>query len=137
MPLREDGMHPFEIMISESQERMAAVVEPSQLAAVEAVCARHELPCTAIGTVVDGDRLVARFADEVVGDLPVSALADAPTYALAPQRPASLAHEPLALATIAEPTDPTALLAALLARPNICSRRGCTRSTTSSSARAP
>ncbi len=122
VPLREDGMHPFEIMISESQERMAAVVEPSQLAAVEAVCARHELPCTAIGTVVDGDRLVARFADEVVGDLPVSALADAPTYALAPQRPASLAHEPLALATIAEPSDPSELLAALLARPNICSK---------------
>jgi phosphoribosylformylglycinamidine synthase subunit PurL len=122
VPLREHGMHPFEIMISESQERMAAVVEPSQLAAVEAVCARHELPCTAIGTVVEGDRLVARFADEIVGDLPVSALADAPTYALEPQRPAALADDALALSSIAEPTDASALLEALLARPNICSK---------------
>ena len=62
VPLREAGMQPFEIMISESQERMAAVVEPSRLAEVQAVCARHELPCTVIGTIIEGDRLVARFA---------------------------------------------------------------------------
>ncbi|HEY1478998.1 MAG TPA: phosphoribosylformylglycinamidine synthase subunit PurL [Gaiellales bacterium] len=122
VPLRESGMHPFEIMISESQERMAAVVEPSRLADVEAVCARHELPCTAIGTVVAGDRLVARFAGEIVGDLPVAALADAPTYALAPERPATLADDPIALDAIAEPADPSGLLLALLARPNICSK---------------
>ena len=103
VPLREAGMHPFEIMISESQERMAAVVEPARLADVEAVCARHELPCTAIGRVVEGDRLVAQYAGEVVGDLPVAALADAPTYPLEPRRPDSLADAPLAAATIAEP----------------------------------
>ena len=90
-------MQPFEIMISESQERMAAVVEPARLAEVQAVCARHELPCTVIGTIIEGDRLVAQFAGETVGDLPVAALADAPTYALAPQRPDSLADQPLAL----------------------------------------
>ena len=50
VPVREEGMEPFEIMISESQERMAAVVEPAQLAAVEAVCAKWDLPCTVIGT---------------------------------------------------------------------------------------
>jgi phosphoribosylformylglycinamidine synthase len=122
VPLREQGMHPFEIMISESQERMAAVVEPAQLAAVLAVCARHELPCTAIGTVTAGDRLIARHGGELVGDLPVGALADAPTYALAPARPATLADAPLALDAVAEPDDPTALLEALLARPNICSK---------------
>jgi phosphoribosylformylglycinamidine synthase len=122
VPLREAGMRPFEIMISESQERMAAVVEPSRLADVQAVCARHELPCTAIGRVVEGDRLVARFAGEVVGDLPVGVLADAPTYALDPRRPDALADEPLALAAIAEPADASALLLALLARPNICSK---------------
>src|ERR1700710_2412121 len=76
VPLREQGMQPFEIMISESQERMAAVVEPARLAEVRAVCARHELPCTVIGTISEGDRLVARFADETVGDLPVAVLAE-------------------------------------------------------------
>ena len=122
VPLREAGMHPFEIMISESQERMAAVVEPARLADVEAVCARHELPCTAIGRVVEGDRLVAQYAGEVVGDLPVAALADAPTYPLEPRRPDSLADAPLAAATIAEPGDASALLLRLLARPNVCSK---------------
>ncbi len=116
VPLREAGMHPFEIMISESQERMAAVVEPARLADVEAVCARHELPCTAIGRVVDGDRLVAQYAGEVVGDLPVGALADAPTYPLEPAAPDSLADAPLAPATIAEPADASGAPAAA-ARP--------------------
>jgi phosphoribosylformylglycinamidine synthase II len=122
VPLREPGMQPFEIMISESQERMAAVVEPSRLAEVQAVCARHELPCTVIGTIIAGDRLVAQYAGETVGDLPVSALADAPTYELAPQRPGSLAEAPLALDTIREPADASALLLRLLAQPNVCSK---------------
>jgi phosphoribosylformylglycinamidine synthase subunit PurL len=122
VPLREAGMQPFEIMISESQERMAAVVEPARLAEVQAVCARHELPCTVIGTIIEGDRLVAQFAGETVGDLPVAALADAPTYALAPERPGSLAETPLALEAIAEPSDASALLLRLLAQPNVCSK---------------
>ena len=46
VPLREEGMEPWEIMISESQERMVAVVRPQMLEAVQAVCARWELPCT-------------------------------------------------------------------------------------------
>jgi phosphoribosylformylglycinamidine synthase II len=122
VPLRESDMQPFEIMISESQERMAAVVEPGRLAEVQAVCARHELPCTVIGTIIAGDRLVATFAGETVGDLPVAVLADAPTYALEPKRPDSLADEPLALDAIAEPTDVSALLLRLLAQPNVCSK---------------
>jgi phosphoribosylformylglycinamidine synthase II len=122
VPLREAGMQPFEIMISESQERMAAVVEPSRLAEVQAVCARHELPCTVIGTIIAGDRLVAQYAGETVGDLPVAALADAPTYELAPQRPDTLAEEPLALDAIVEPVDASALLLRLLAQPNVCSK---------------
>ena len=60
-------MQPFEIMISESQERMAAIVEPARLAEVEAVCARWQLPCTAIGQVTDDGRLRCRYDGEVVG----------------------------------------------------------------------
>ena len=54
VPLREPGMEPFEIMVSESQERMLCVVEPDQLDAVIAVCARWETLATPIG---DGDGL--------------------------------------------------------------------------------
>ena len=53
VPRREPGMAPFEVMISESQERMLAIVEPRRLADVEAVCARWGLPCAVIGRVTD------------------------------------------------------------------------------------
>ena len=96
VPLREQGMEPFEVMISESQERMAAVVEPGRLAEVEAVCARWELHCTAIGQVVEGDRLRCLWHGAEVGDIPVEALTDAPRYPLAPERPDSLQDDPIA-----------------------------------------
>jgi phosphoribosylformylglycinamidine synthase len=76
VPLREPALEPWEIMISESQERMVAVVEPDRLAAVAAACDRWELPCTVIGEVTDHGELRA-FADgEVVGSIPAAFLTD-------------------------------------------------------------
>src|SRR4051812_23217269 len=90
VPLREADMEPFEIMISESQERMLCVVEPAQLDAVLAVCARWEVNATAIGEVTDGDRLRVFDGETLVGDLPVSALVDeCPAYDLEPREPAT------------------------------------------------
>ncbi|MFM9124243.1 MAG: phosphoribosylformylglycinamidine synthase subunit PurL, partial [Actinomycetota bacterium] len=123
VPLREADMEPFEIMISESQERMLACVEPSQLAAVQALCARWELQCSVIGEVIEGDHLVCTFGDEVVGDIPVSALVDdCPRYALDPVRPARLADEPLDPAGLDPAPDPTDALKHLLAAPNVASK---------------
>src|SRR5205807_2076529 len=66
VPLREPGMEPFEVMVSESQERMLCVVEPAQLDEVRAVCHRWEVRATPIGAVTD-TRQVRVFADgEVV-----------------------------------------------------------------------
>ena len=62
VPLREAAMEPFEVMISESQERMLCVVEPDKLDAVFAVCEKWEVRATAIGTVTDTRRLVVRAA---------------------------------------------------------------------------
>jgi phosphoribosylformylglycinamidine synthase subunit PurL len=76
VPLREEGMEPWEIMISESQERMVAVVRPGMLDAVRAVCARWELPCTAIGEVTDSGDLRALHDGEVVGEIPARLLTD-------------------------------------------------------------
>src|SRR6476646_3258746 len=59
VPLREPDLEPWEIMISESQERMVAVVAPDQVAAVAAACDRWELPCTVIGEVTDHGELRA------------------------------------------------------------------------------
>jgi phosphoribosylformylglycinamidine synthase len=76
VPLREEGMEPWEIMISESQERMVAVVRPERLAEVEAVLARWELHHAAIGEVTDTGELRAFFEGEVVGEIPAAFLTD-------------------------------------------------------------
>ena len=123
VPLREADMEPFEIMISESQERMLACVEPSQLAAVQELCARWELQCSVIGEVIEGDHLVCTFGDEVVGDIPVSALVDdCPRYALDPVRPARLADDPLDPSALDPAPDPVDALKHLLAAPNVASK---------------
>ena len=83
VPLREPDLEPWEIMISESQERMVAVVAPPRLAEVEAACERWELPCTVIGEVTGHGELRALFDDEVVGSIPAGLLTDAcPRYAV-------------------------------------------------------
>jgi phosphoribosylformylglycinamidine synthase len=91
VPLREDGMEPWEIMISESQERMVAAVRPQMLEAVREVCARWELPCTAVGEVVDGGLLRAFHDGDVVGEIPARLLTDeCPRYEVeARPRPAA------------------------------------------------
>ncbi len=81
VPLREEGMEAWEIMISESQERMVAVVAPERIEEVQAVCARWELPCSVIGEVTDHGELRAFMAGEVVGGIPASYLTEeAPRY---------------------------------------------------------
>ena len=71
VPLREDGMDPYEVMTSESQERMLAIVEPADLAEVEAICRRWEVRATVVGTVTESDRLRI-LADDgaVLADVP-------------------------------------------------------------------
>ena len=121
VPLRE-RLAPAEILVSESQERMLAVVEPGRLDEVIAVCRRWDLDATAIGTVTDGENLVARSGGAVVVDLPARLLADeAPTYEV-PRAPAP-APAPLDRASLPEPADTAAAWTALLAHPNVASRR--------------
>ncbi len=87
-------MEPFEIMISESQERMAAIVEPASWAAVAAVCARWDVDATVIGEVTETGRLRAFHGGELVGDIPVETLTDdAPRYDVERQRPARLVED--------------------------------------------
>jgi phosphoribosylformylglycinamidine synthase subunit PurL len=76
VPLREADLEPWEIMISESQERMVAVVRPQMLDAVQRVCDRWELPCTAIGEVTDTGDLRAFCDDELVGSIPSALLTE-------------------------------------------------------------
>src|SRR5438876_9566745 len=81
VPLREEEMEPWEIMISESQERMVAVVRPEQLAAVEKVCDRWELDRAAVGEVTGTGELRAYVDGDLVGAIPAGYLTDeAPRY---------------------------------------------------------
>jgi phosphoribosylformylglycinamidine synthase len=76
VPLREPDLEPWEVMISESQERMVAVVAPERLAEVRSVCERWEVPCTAVGEVTDHGELRAFAAGAVVGSIPAALLTD-------------------------------------------------------------
>jgi phosphoribosylformylglycinamidine synthase subunit PurL len=90
VPLREPGMEPFEIMISESQERMLCVVAPERLDEVIAVCHKWETLATAVGSVTDERRVRVLDGEEVIGELPVSVLVDdCPLYDLEPEAPAA------------------------------------------------
>jgi phosphoribosylformylglycinamidine synthase subunit PurL len=123
VPLREADMEPFEIMVSESQERMLAVVEPERLAEVEAVCERWEVRCTVIGSVTDTRHLRVFSGDELVGDMPVEALVDdCPLYGLAPEEPAAQIY-PAPKRTLEPSEDLAENLLALLGSSNIASRR--------------
>jgi phosphoribosylformylglycinamidine synthase II len=123
VPLREADMEPFEIMVSESQERMLCVCEPDRLDDVLAVCARWEVHGTAIGAVTDTGAMRIYRGDELVGDMPVAALVDdCPVYELAPQRPAAPLYDAPA-ATLARGGSVHEALLALLAAPNLASRR--------------
>ena len=123
VPLREADMEPFEVMVSESQERMLCVVEPRNVQAVLDVCEKWEVGGSAIGTVTDTGRMRVLRDGELLGDMPVRALVDdCPLYDLAPAKPQEPLYAPPAQ-TLAAGTAPEESLLALLASPNIASRR--------------
>jgi phosphoribosylformylglycinamidine synthase II len=121
--LREPGMEPFEIMVSESQERMLCVVEPADLEAVLRLCEKWEVGGAAIGVVTESRRMRVLKGGEVVGDMPVQALVDdCPLYDLDPRKPSEPVYPPSPRVLDADVTSTAALLA-LLASANIASRR--------------
>lgn len=124
VPLREPGMASWEIMISESQERMLAVVTPAQMEAVREACVRWDVDCTIVGEVTRTGRLRVFHAGELVGDMPAEALAEAPTYVVPQERPAHEVDESLDPAAWPAPEAPLdAILLDLMHSPNIASRR--------------
>lgn len=122
VPMREPDMEPFEVMISESQERMLCVVEPELLDRVLEVCARWEVRATSIGTVTDSRRLRVFDGDEMVGDMPVDVLVDdCPLYDLEPEAPTEPVY-PHPPRRIDDEASPEANLLALLGAPSIADK---------------
>jgi len=88
VPLREADMEPFEIMVSESQERMLAVVEPGRVAEVIAVCEKWQTGGAEIGAITGSGLVRVLRGGEVAGEMPVEALVDGcPLYDLEPAEP--------------------------------------------------
>jgi len=130
IPLREVGMAPWEIMTSESQERMLAIITPENWAAVAALCAKWEVRATVVGHVVEPDvlpdgstvgmlRVREGFDGPIVAEVPATSLADeAPLYHRPLARPANLDEINADDPTHDEPAgDPTEELLELLLDP--------------------
>ncbi len=123
VPLREADMEPFEIMVSESQERMLCVVEPTNVAAVLELCEKWEVGGAPIGTVTDSGQMRIFKAGRLVGCMPVRALVDdCPLYDLEPVKPQGTPFRaPQAL--LSKEITPNEALLGLLSSANIASRR--------------
>ncbi len=123
VPLREGSMDPTEVLASESQERMLAIVTPDNLSTVLGIAEKWGVIATAIGEVTTGTRLQILWHGEVVVDVEPGSLADdGPVYERPLARPADLD----ALQSAALPPYPEAskeLLLEMVASPNLCSRR--------------
>ncbi len=122
VPTREPGMTAYEMMLSESQERMLMVLDPAKAAEAEAVFRKWELDFAIVGRTTDTLRFVIKHQGEIKADLPIKELGDeAPLYdrphVAAPKLPVILA------ADIVPPLSNRAALLELLASPDLCSKR--------------
>jgi phosphoribosylformylglycinamidine synthase II len=126
VPCRETGMTPYEMMLSESQERMLMVLKPGREAEAEAIFRKWELDFAVIGTITDTEHMVLKFNGEVVADIPLAPLADeAPEYErpyISPTEYQAWAKVP-ELGPVSESKDLGADLVTLMASPDIASRR--------------
>ena len=127
VPTRQPGMHAWEILLSESQERMLVVVKKGREAEVKAIFDKWDLNCVAIGTVTDGGMLRYYMHDRLVAEVPADSLVlggGAPVYERAVKEPAYFAeNQRFRAADVPEPDDLRAVAYDLLASPNIASKR--------------
>ncbi len=122
VPTREAGMSAYEIMLSESQERMLMVLVPEKEDEAREIFAKWELDFAVVGQITDTGRMVVKQGGEVVADLPIAPLADAaPIY----ERPWDPVPEPLVIvrSDVSEPKSMTAALKTMLASPDLCSKK--------------
>jgi phosphoribosylformylglycinamidine synthase II len=121
VPMRETGMTPYELMLSESQERMLIVLKPGREELARRIFEKWELDFAVIGHLTDSERMVLSWHGEVVGDIPIPPLVtEAPVY----ERPWTLTPLPPVLdpGSVPAPTDWSATLIALMSCPDLASK---------------
>ncbi|MBX2829702.1 MAG: phosphoribosylformylglycinamidine synthase subunit PurL [Rhodospirillales bacterium] len=122
VPMREEGMTPYELMLSESQERMLMVLKPGCEDAAKAIFDKWELDFAVIGTLTDTKRMVLKWHGETAGDLPIDPLAEAsPEY----DRPWEVTpkQDRIDPASLSGKTSHVDALKTLIASPDLASRR--------------
>ncbi|MBM4336524.1 MAG: phosphoribosylformylglycinamidine synthase subunit PurL [Deltaproteobacteria bacterium] len=124
VPQRESEMTPYELLLSESQERMLLVAEAGREREILDVFAKWDLDAALVGRVTDDGRMRVRWHGRTVVDIPVDPIAaSSPVYERPRSRPADFeARQRLDLAALPVERDPSGALLALLASPNLCSR---------------
>ncbi|MCX7369053.1 MAG: phosphoribosylformylglycinamidine synthase subunit PurL, partial [Alphaproteobacteria bacterium] len=122
VPQREEGMSAYEMMLSESQERMLMILKPGREAEAEAIFRKWELDFAVIGKLTDTGRIVIRHKGVLEADIPLAPLeSEAPLY----RRPtADTPKQPVLVASaIPDPVGIETALMMLVACPDLCSRR--------------
>jgi phosphoribosylformylglycinamidine synthase len=117
IPLREDGMTPYEIMLSESQERMVFVVHSEDVEELMDVFKKYEIPAAVVGEVIEGDQFVTTLKGEILADVPSELLADPPVAKRELKKP--IVDEEY---VTVEDIDPRDALLKLLSSENIASK---------------
>jgi phosphoribosylformylglycinamidine synthase len=126
VPLREKEMMPYEIMLSESQERMLVVGKKGKETEIREIFEKWDLNCVPIGQVTDSKRLVVKFQGEIVADIPADSLVlggGAPVYNPPRKKPAYLENGVRDFKLPDLPKDLGKVLLDLLSSPNIASKR--------------
>ena len=127
VPTRQDGMTPWEILLSESQERMLVVVKKGRETEVEAIFAKWDIHCAEIGVVTEGPAVRYFWHGEVVGDIPAESLVlggGAPVYYREFREPAYYkAYQNFDIQSVPVPEDLHAVAKKIVGLPNIASKR--------------
>jgi phosphoribosylformylglycinamidine synthase len=124
VPLRAQGMSAYEILLSESQERMLVAVRPGDVAALKNIFEKWDLRAEVVGHATEGDTVLVSHGGDVVARLPVAPLnSGAPLYDRPQRRPALLDElARLDLETLEVPEDPAVALLTLLGAPSLASK---------------
>ena len=127
VPLREPGMNAYEIMLSESQERMLVVIKKGYKKKLESIFSKWDLDCTYVGDVTDTNNLVVTHKGETVADIPVNELVlggGAPQYDMAYRVPDYITNsEDIDISKLKVPKNMNTVLCKLMSSPNLASKR--------------
>jgi phosphoribosylformylglycinamidine synthase len=120
---RSPDMNAYQIMLSESQERMLVILDKSKLEAAKKICAKHDVPLDIIGVVKQGNMLTVKEGSKIVAEVPAKALTEqAPVYTREEKEP-DFSEFKLNLKDIKEPKEYSSILIKLLSSPTIADKK--------------